>query len=52
MGDRQAGYYVNRERVAYWNSRDENGERVPSGLYFYQLRAGDYSTVKRMVILK
>jgi hypothetical protein len=52
MGHQQAGYYVNRERAAYWNGRDENGEWVSSGLYFYQLRAGDYSAVKRMVILK
>ena len=52
MGRQQAGYYVNRERAAYWNGRDENRERVSSGLYFYQLRAGDYSAVKRMVILK
>jgi hypothetical protein len=52
MGYQGAGYYVNREHAAYWNGRDENGERVSSGLYFYQLRAGDYSAVKRMVIVK
>ena len=52
MGHQRVGYYVDRERAAYWNGRDENGEQVSSGLYFYQLRAGDYSAVKRMVILK
>ena len=52
IGHQGAGYYVNRERAAYWNGRDENEEPVSSGLYFYQLRAGDYSAVKRMVILK
>ena len=52
MGHQRVGYYVDRERAAYWNGRDENGEQVSSGLYFYQLQAGDYSAVKRMVILK
>ena len=52
IGHQQAGYYVSREHAVYWNGRDENGESVSSGLYFYQLRAGDYSAVKRMVIVK
>ena len=52
IGHQQGGSYVNRERAAYWNGRDENGEQVSSGLYFYQLRAGDYSATKRMVIVK
>jgi hypothetical protein len=52
MGYQPVGSYVNRERAAYWNGRDENFEQVSSGLYFYQLRAGDYFAVKRMVILK
>jgi hypothetical protein len=52
LGHQKAGYYVNRERAAYWDGRDDSGERVSSGLYFYQLRAGDYSATKRMVILK
>ena len=52
IGHQRAGYYVNRERAAYLDGRDEHGEQVSSGLYFYHLRAGDYSAVKRMVILK
>ena len=52
MGHQPGGYYVDRERAAYWNGTDENGEQVSSGIYFYQLRAGDYSAVKRMVIVK
>jgi flagellar hook assembly protein FlgD len=52
IGHQGAGYYVEKEQAVYWNGRDDSGERVSSGLYFYQLRAGNYSAAKRMVILK
>ncbi len=52
LGHRKTGYYVNRERAAYWDGRSETGEAVSSGLYFYELRAGSYSAIRRMVILK
>ena len=52
VGHQKAGYYVEKERAVYWDGRSDTGEQVSSGLYFYQLRTGDYSGVKRMVILK
>ena len=52
LGYQQAGYYTNRTRAAYWDGRNHLGELVGSGLYFYHLRAGDYSTIRKMVILK
>ena len=52
IGHQQAGYYINREHAAHWNGRDKNGEPVSSGLYFYQLHAGESTETKRMVILK
>ena len=52
IGYQQAGYYTNRTRAAYWDGRNHLGESVGSGVYFYQLRAGDYSTLRKMVILK
>jgi hypothetical protein len=52
LGHQKAGYYINRERAAYWDGRSETGEWVSSGLYFYQLRAGDFTSLKRMVIVK
>ena len=52
LGYQQAGYYTNRTRAAYWDGRNHLGEAVGSGVYFYQLRAGDYSTIRKMVILK
>ena len=52
LGYQQAGYYTARTRAAYWDGRNRLGESVGSGVYFYQLQAGDYSTTRKMVILK
>ena len=52
LGHQPAGYYANRSRAAYWDGLNASGESVASDVYFYQLRAGDYSQVRRMVIVK
>ena len=52
LGHQPAGYYTDRTKAAYWDGRNENGESVASGVYFYQLRAADYTATKRMVIVK
>ena len=52
LGHQLAGYYTNRSKAAYWDGRNENGELLASGIYFYQLRARDYSATRRMVIVK
>ena len=52
LGYQPAGYYTNRSKAAYWDGCNESGESVASGVYFYQLRAGDYTALRRMVILK
>ena len=51
-GHQLAGYYTDRGHAAYWDGRSENAESVASGIYFYQLRAGNYSQVRRMVVVK
>ena len=52
LGYQSAGYYTGRTKAAYWDGRNEIGESVASGVYFYQLQAGDYTDLRRMVILK
>ena len=52
LGHQPAGYYVAKSRAAYWDGRNNVGERVSSGIYFYQLRAGSISQLRKMVILK
>ena len=62
LGHQQAGYYADRAKAAYWDGRNESGESVASGIYFYQLRVGRsgllvshqraHSATKRMAIVK
>ncbi|MBI1922685.1 IPT/TIG domain-containing protein [Candidatus Poribacteria bacterium] len=52
LGHQGAGYYHDRFRAAYWDGRNETGERVSSGVYFYQLRAGEVTATRRMVVVK
>ncbi|MFC1713268.1 FlgD immunoglobulin-like domain containing protein [Candidatus Poribacteria bacterium] len=52
LGIKEAGNYVNNQRAAYWDGRNEAGEAVASGVYFYIIRAGAFGATGRMAILK
>ncbi|MXV84216.1 T9SS type A sorting domain-containing protein, partial [Candidatus Poribacteria bacterium] len=52
LGHIPAGIYQSRNRAAYWNGRNEIGEPVASGLYFYTLTAGDFTATRKMLIRK
>lgn len=40
------------ENFAVWNGTDGEGREVPSGVYFYRLRAGERETTRKMLLLK
>ncbi len=52
IGHQIAGYYTDRMKAAYWDGKNEFGEGVASGVYFYHLSAGDFSATRKMLILK
>ena len=58
VGHQAAGMYRSRSRAVYWDGRNQLGESVASGLYFYTLtvrsgtRADEFSATRRMLILK
>jgi len=40
------------EYKVVWDGKDENGDDVGSGIYFYKLVAGDFSACKKMILIK
>ena len=52
VGHQAAGMYRSRSRAVYWDGRNQLGEPVASGLYFYTLTAGEFTATRRMLILK
>ena len=62
VGHRVAAVYESRSKAVYWDGRNQVGEQVASGVYFYHLSAGrsglsvphrsDYSATRKMLILK
>jgi flagellar hook assembly protein FlgD len=42
-----AGYYSES-----WDGKDENGLQVSTGIYFYRLRANNYTQTKKLLIIK
>ena len=52
LGHRTAGVYESRTRAAYWDGRNQIGEKVASGVYFYTLTAGDFTATRKLLIAK
>jgi hypothetical protein len=52
LGRKDAGVYVSRSNAAYWDGKNEAGEIVSSGIYFYTINSGKFTATKKMVIRK
>ena len=52
LGHQAAGIYQSKSQAAYWDGRNEFGEQVASGLYFYTLTAGNFSATGKMLVRK
>ena len=52
LGFRPAGLYTNQDRALHWDGTNDAGETVSSGVYFYNITAGEFSAVKKLTILR
>ena len=52
LGQMAPGVYVSRDKAAYWDGRNEVGEKVSSGIYFYSIQAGNFSAARKMLLLQ
>ena len=52
LGHQAAGVYQSKSQAAYWDGRNELGEQVASGVYFYTLTAGGFSATGKMLVRK
>ena len=52
LGHQPAGIYQTRSRAAHWDGKNEFGEKVASGVYFYRLTTDNFSATRKMLIQK
>jgi flagellar hook assembly protein FlgD len=45
--EKDAGYYS-----TVWDGKNEVGNLVPSGVYFYQIKSGSFVQTKKMLLIK
>ncbi|MBU1262733.1 T9SS type A sorting domain-containing protein [bacterium] len=53
-GPRKQGSYTQAKEgyAIFWDGKNDAGEKVANGLYSYQIKAGNFSATKQMVILR
>ncbi len=52
LGTQKSGDYLTRATAAHWDGRNQVGEIVSSGVFFYTLQAEDFQGTHRMLIVK
>ena len=52
LGHQPIGIYQDKSQAVYWDGKNNLGEPVASGLYFYTLTAGDFTATRKMLIAK
>jgi hypothetical protein len=52
VGHRLAGVYQSKDRAIYWDGRNDFGERVANGIFFFSLTANTFTATRKLLIVK
>ena len=52
LGIQPANSYLTKDKAAHWDGRNDTGEFVSSGVYFYHFQAGNFHATRKMILLK
>lgn len=52
LGHKEPGSYLSRDKAAYWDGKNEEGEKTASGVYFYNIQVDDFTATKKMAIVE
>jgi WD40 repeat protein len=52
LGSKEPGLYTNREKAAYWDGKNEAGDTVASDVYYCVMQAGEYTSSRKMVMVR
>ncbi|MGB9596026.1 MAG: T9SS type A sorting domain-containing protein [Candidatus Poribacteria bacterium] len=50
LGYKSAGKYIDQSKAVYWDGKNELGETVSSGIYYYTLLTDNFSQTRKLVI--
>jgi len=45
-------FYADKSKAAYWDGKNEAGEEVASGIYFYTIQADDFTATRKMIVTR
>ncbi|MBD3184911.1 S8 family serine peptidase [Candidatus Poribacteria bacterium] len=52
LGYKSAGFYLTKENAVYWDGKTELMEEAAAGVYFYVMKAGDFTSIRKMLLVK
>jgi len=51
LGHREPGSYLSQNKAAYWDGRNQAGELISSGVYYYSIE-GEFPETRKMMLMK